>query len=165
TRARFKELLDDFGQLATVTGVISREDAVRWLAELASRTSFRPASGDALVTVSSQLADPIVRYDGVWVASLHADVWPQAVQPDPFLPLDAQVKAGVPHGTASGRATEAQALMAAWRAATPHLVLSAPLRAEDVQLAPSPLLETFLKNAPPATDAPSLWLPLRVRRE
>jgi probable DNA repair protein len=165
TRLRFKELLDDFGQLATVTGVISRDDAVRWLAELASRTSFRPASGDALVTVTSQFVDPIVRYDGLWVASLHADVWPQPVQPDPFLPLDAQVAAGVPHATATGRAAEAQALMSAWRAATPHLVLSAPLRAEDVQLAPSPLLETFLRNAPPATETPSLWLPLRVRRE
>lgn len=165
TRARFKELLDDFGQLATVTGVIAREDAVRWLAELASRTSFRPASGDALVTVSSQFADPIVRYDGIWVASLHADVWPQPVQPDPFLPLDAQVTAAVPNATAAGRAAEAQALMAAWRAATPRLVLSAPLRAEDVQLAPSPLLEAFLKSSALTTEAPSLWLPLRVRRE
>ena len=165
TRARFKELLDDFGQLATVTGVISREDAVRWLSELASRTSFRPASGDALVTVTSQFVDPIVRYDGIWVASLHADVWPQPVQPDPFLPLDAQVTARVPNATATGRAAEAQALMAAWRASTPQLVLSAPLRAEDVQLAPSPLLEPFLKRSPPATETPSLWLPLRVRRE
>jgi probable DNA repair protein len=171
THVRFKELLDDFGQLATVTGVISREEAVRWLSELASRTSFRPASGDALVTVTSQLADPIVRYDGVWVSGLHADVWPQPVQPDPFLPLDAQVAAGIPHATAAGRAAEAQALTSAWRAATPHLVLSAPLRAEDVQLAPSPLLETFrkdeifLKDSPAASEAPSLWLPLRVRRE
>ncbi|HEU4627037.1 MAG TPA: PD-(D/E)XK nuclease family protein [Steroidobacteraceae bacterium] len=165
TRARFTELLDDFGQLATVAGVISREEAVGWLAELASRTSFRPASGDALVTIAPQFADPIVRYDGVWVAGLHADVWPQPVQPDPFLPLDAQIAAGVPSATAAGRAAEAQALLTAWRASTPHLVLSAPLRAEDVQLAPSPLLETFLEKAATAEAAPSLWLPLRVRRE
>jgi probable DNA repair protein len=165
TRARFKELLDDFGQLAGVTGTISREDAVRWLTELAARTSFRPASGDALVTVSSQLTDPIVRYDGIWVAGLHADMWPQPVQPDPFLPLEQQIAAGIPAATAVGRAAEAQTLMAAWRAATPQLVLSAPLRAEDVQLAPSPLLEPYIKRDAETQPPPLLWLPLRMRRE
>ena len=81
----------------------------------------------ALVTISPQLADPIVRYDGIWVAGLHADAWPQPVQPDPFLPLAAQLAAGVPSASAAGRAAEARALMAAWRAATDELVLSAPL--------------------------------------
>ena len=165
TRARFKELLDDFGQLATVTGPIPREAAIQWLTELAARTAFRPASGDVLVTVSSQLVDPIVRYDGIWVAGLHADLWPQPTQPDPFLPLDAQIKAGVPAASAAGRAAEAQALMAAWRASTPQLVLSSPLRADDVQLTPSLLLEPYVKKDARNEGAPSLWLPLRVRRE
>jgi ATP-dependent helicase/nuclease subunit B len=162
-RARFKELLDDFGQLAAATGAISRDVAVQWLSELAARTSFRPASGDVLVTVSAQLVDPIVQYDGIWVAGLHADAWPQAVQPDPFLPLEDQIAAGVPAASPAGRAAEARALMAAWRSSTPELVLSAPLRADDVQLSPSPLLEPHIK--PRADDAPSLWLPLRLRRD
>ena len=165
TRIRFKELLDDFGQLATVAGSMTRESAVQWLAELAARTAFRPASGDALVTISPQLVDPIVRYDGIWVAGLHADTWPQPAQPDPFLSLDAQISAGVQAATAAGRAAEAQVLMAAWRASTPELVLSAPLRADDVQLAPSPLLQQFAKAAPSTEDAPALWLPMRVRRD
>jgi ATP-dependent helicase/nuclease subunit B len=165
TLVRFKELLDDFGQLESVAGTLRCETAVQWLTELAARTSYRPASGDVLVTVASQLVDPIVRYDGIWVAGLHADTWPQPAQPDPFLPLDAQIAAGVPAATAAGRAAEAQALMAAWRASTPQLVLSAPLRAEDVQLAASPLLEPYLTNDSRPQDPPSLWLPLRVRRE
>jgi ATP-dependent helicase/nuclease subunit B len=165
TRARFKELLDDFGQLATATGAIPREAAIQWLTELAGRTSFRPASGDALVTVSAELVDPIVCYDGIWVAGLHADSWPQPVQPDPFLPLNEQIAAGAPAATAAGRAAEAQTLMAAWRASTPALVLSAPLRAEDVQLAPSPLLEPYVTKASRVVDPPSLWLPMRVRRD
>jgi ATP-dependent helicase/nuclease subunit B len=165
TRTRFKELLDDFGQLATVAGNMPREAAVQWLAELASRTAFRPASGDVLVTISPQLVDPIVCYNGIWVAGLHADTWPQPAQPDPFLSLDTQVAAGVQAATATGRAAEALALMVAWRASAPELVLSAPLRAEDVQLAPSPLLQQYLESAPNGEDAPSVWLPLRVRRE
>ncbi|MEP7245101.1 MAG: PD-(D/E)XK nuclease family protein, partial [Gammaproteobacteria bacterium] len=165
TRARFTELLDDFGQLAAVAGQISRDTAVQWLGELATRTSFRPASGDALVTVSSQLMDPITHYDGIWAAGLHADAWPQPVQPDPFLPLAAQIAAGVPQASSTGRAAEANALLAAWRSCTPELVMSAPLRAEDVQLSPSPFLAQYAANSAPATAAPSLWLPLRLRRE
>jgi probable DNA repair protein len=118
-----------------------------------------------LVTVSSQLVDPIVQYDGIWVAGLHADAWPQPVQPDPFLPLNDQIAAGVPAASSGGRAAEARALMAAWRNSTTELVLSAPLRADDVQLSPSPLLEPHVMRGPRAQDAPSLWLPLRLRRD
>jgi len=165
TRTRFTELLDDFGQLAAVAGAIPRETAVQWLSELAGRTPHRGATADALVTVSGQLGDPIVRYDGIWVAGLHADVWPQPVQPDPFLPLAAQIVAGVPAASAGARAAEARAFMAAWSEAADELILSSPLRAEDVQLSPSPLLA---QHARPATGLPeprSVWLPLRVRRE
>jgi probable DNA repair protein len=167
TRARFTELLDDFGQLAAVAGVISRSTAVLWLRELATRTAFRPASGDALVTVTPQLIDPIALYDGIWIAGLHADAWPAPVQPDPFLPVSVQIEAGIPAATSDGRATEARALLTAWQGATSELVLSTPLRAEDVQLSPSPFLATFARaESPTATDtARSIWLPLRVRRE
>ena len=142
-----------------------REVAVQWLTELASRTSFRPASGDALVTVSSQLVDPIVRYDGIWVAGLQVDSWPQPVQPDPFLPLEEQVAAGVPAATAAGRTAEAQALMAAWRAATPQLVLSAPCWRKTCSSRQARCCEPYIERTSRTEEAPSLWLPLRIRRE
>ena len=167
TRKRFVELLDDFGQLATVAGNISRRDAVHWLRELAARTAFRPASGDALVTVTPQLIDPIVQYDGIWVAGLHADAWPAPAQPDPFLPVSAQIEAGIPAATSAGRAAEAHALLATWQGATPELMLSTPLRAEDVQLSPSPFLAAFPQAEATATsrETRTIWLPLRVRRD
>ena len=64
------------------------------------------------------LADPVVVYDGIWVASLSADVLPQPLAPDPFLPLHAQRQAGLPAASAAGRRAEAQALLAAWRRGT-----------------------------------------------
>ena len=140
TVVRFHELLDEFGQLASSARAMSRDEAINWFAELASRTAFRPADDDAVVTISAALADPVVLYDGIWVAGLHAESFPQPVQPDPFLPLAAQIAAGIPAASASGRLAEARALLAAWRAATSELVLSAPARAEDLELLPSPLL-------------------------
>jgi hypothetical protein len=85
-----------------------------------------------------------VRYDAIWIAGLHAEAFPQPVQPDPFIPLGAQLAAGVPGASASGRLGEARALMSAWREGADELVLSAPARAEDLELLPSPLLAEWM---------------------
>jgi RecB family exonuclease len=147
TVVRFHELLDEFGQLASSARAMSREEAIHWFSELASRTAYRPADDDAVVTISAALADPVVLYDGIWVAGLHAEAFPQPVQPDPFLPLAAQIAAGIPAASAGGRLAEARALLTAWRAATSELMLSAPARAEDLELLPSPLLAEWLSHS------------------
>ena len=162
TVVRFHELLDEFGQLASAARSISRSNAIQWFSELASRTAFRPADDDAVVTISSVLAAPVVRYDAIWVAGLHAEAFPQPVQPDPFLPLAAQLAAGVPAASANGRLAEARGLLAAWRASADELVLSAPARAEDLELLPSPLLGEWIQPSPARS---SLWLPMRIHRE
>lgn len=144
TVVRFHELLDEFGQLAAAARSISRDSAIQWFTELATRTAFRPADDDAVVTISAMFADPVVRYDAIWIAGLHAEAFPQPVQPDPFLPLTAQLAAGVPAASAGGRLAEAQALVTSWRAAADELVLSAPARSEDLELLPSPLLAEWL---------------------
>ena len=86
---------------------------------------------------------PWCGYDGVWVGGLHAEAFPQPVAPDPFLPLPAQIAAGWPAASAGGRLQEARALLGAWQAAAAELVLSAPARAEDIELLPSPLIEEW----------------------
>ncbi len=190
TVVRFHELLDEFGQLASAARSISRSSAIQWFTELASRTAFRPADEDAVVTISSVLAAPVVRYDAIWIAGLHAEAFPQPVQPDPFLSLAAQIAVGVPAASANGRLEEAQALLASWRASADELVLSAPARAEDLELLPSPLLAEWIVPAgaehvlaklesrqPPQVAAArgatldhqamrsALWLPMRFHRE
>jgi probable DNA repair protein len=165
TVVRFHELLDEFGQLALAARSLSRESAIHWFSELASRTTFQPSDDDAVVTISQALADPVVLYDAIWVAGLHAEALPQPVQPDPFLPLAAQLQAGVPAASASGRLAEARALVTAWRAATNELVLSAPARVEDLDLLPSPLLTQWLPATQGADEArESSWLATTIHR-
>ncbi|HEX3850068.1 MAG TPA: PD-(D/E)XK nuclease family protein, partial [Polyangiaceae bacterium] len=147
TVVRFYELLDEFGQLASAARSISRDNAIQWFTELATRTAFRPADDDAVITISSVLAAPVVRYDAIWIAGLHAEAFPQPVQPDPFIPLAAQLAAGVPAASASGRLAEARALVSSWRECADELVLSAPARSEDLELLPSPLLAEWLVDA------------------
>lgn len=167
TVVRLHELLDEFGQLASSAHAMSRDEAVHWFGELASQTAFRPADDDAVVTISAAFADPIVLYDGIWVAGLHAEAFPQPLQPDPFLPISTQIAAGIPAASAAGRLAEARALLGAWRAATSELVLSAPARADDLELLPSPLfaqwVEASASGAARARDELT-WLPQLVHR-
>ncbi len=189
---RFHELLDEFGQLAASFGSLSRKDAIQSLTELAGSTPFQPADEDPTVTISPAPADPVVQYDGLWIAAQHAEALPQPVQPDPFLPLDVQVAAGIPAASAEGRLKEARSLIQAWRASADEVVLSTAARSEDLELLPSPLLTAWLKRksekpvakgqltlfdtpavedvapAPlfghaPGTGGP-LWLPARIHR-
>ena len=55
--------------------------------------------------------------------------------------------------------------MLAWRAAADELVLSYPTRAEDLELAPSPLLAEWTREATAPPAAPLLWLPARLHRD
>lgn len=161
TRLRWRELLEEFGALSGSLGVLARAEALGLLRSLALTTAYRPADEDAPVTLSAALADPIVHYDGIWVGALSADVLPEPLAPDAFLSLPAQLAAGVPQASSAGRRAQAQALLAAWRAATTDLTLSVPSRERDLQLLPSPLLgEWPLEELAPA----AAWLPARLQR-
>ena len=159
---RWHELLDEFGGLTGSLAPLPRDEALRLLHELADRAPFRPADEDPSVAVSAALVDPIVRYDGIWVAGLHAEAFPQPPEPDPFLPLAAQLAANVPAASAAGRLAQARALIGAWRRSGGELVLSSPAYAEDLELLPSPLLAGL---APATGPARAPWLPARLRRE
>ena len=162
TRLRWRELLEEFGELEALGSPLRLAAALELLRALALRTHYRPADEDAPVTLSAVLADPVVRYDGIWVGSLSADVLPQPVAPDPFLPLAAQLAAGMPEASAAGRRAQANTLLAAWGAATAELVLSVPTRDQDLLLLPSPYLPALtLEEIQPRT----VWLPLRLHRD
>lgn len=161
TRLRWRALLEEFGGLVATVDSLGRDAALELLRALALRTAYRPANEDVPVTISPMLADPVAIYDGIWVASLSAEVLPQPVAPDPFLPHRAQLAAGMPEASAAGRRLQAHTLLAAWRAGTQDLVLSVPAREGDLELLPSPsLTDLAFDEAPPR----SLWLPLRLHR-
>jgi RecB family exonuclease len=60
---------------------------------------------------------------------------------------------------------EARALMLAWRGAADELVFSFAARAEDLELAPSPLLAEWTHAAAAAQATPLVWLPARLHRD
>ena len=157
-RKRFSGLPDlpTFGELG-----YKKLDIDFWHMLLARAGTPRPIIDKLNSALRVALADPVVHYDGIWVAGLQADVFPQPVQPNPFLPLAAQRAAGVPTASAEGRIAQARELLSAWRSHAGELVLSAPARTEDLELLPSPLLTPL----PPAPLAQTVWLPALMHRD
>ncbi|MGD9599870.1 MAG: PD-(D/E)XK nuclease family protein [Steroidobacteraceae bacterium] len=159
---RFVQLLDEFGAVARLAAPLDARQALHALRDLATRTTWQASTGDALVTVSPAHDDPVVRYDGIWVAGLTADAWPAPPLSDAFVPQVALREAGATTASPAGRLAGAQANLAAWRAATPELVLSAARASGDMELAPSPLLAAWPRRA--SSAAPPAWLPRQLRQ-
>jgi ATP-dependent helicase/nuclease subunit B len=143
TRARFAEVLEEGAALAPRFGPVSPARALGILRSLSERALFAPATGDAAVTLSAALVDPIVRYDGIWVAGMHADAWPPPPRLDPFIPAAAQRRAGITGANAEQLLAHTHVLLERWRRAAPQLVLSSPQHTEDREQPISPLLATL----------------------
>jgi len=152
-RRRFDELLGELASISPALGAADLPQACDWLAQLAAQVAFEPATDDVPVTLSSSLDDPIVRYDGVWVAGLTADAWPQAARPDALLPLPLQLAAGVLAASAQGQLRAALEQLAHWRGAAGQCVLSWPRTDADLPRDPSPLLADIASNGAPSDSA------------
>lgn len=152
-RLRFDALLGDLAAIALDTGGISAAEAGAWLQQMARRVAFEPATDDVPVTLTASVDDPIVRYDGVWVAGLSADAWPAAARPDPLVPLPLQLAAGVPTASAAGQLRLAARALDRWQHCAPHCVLSWPRTDADLPRDISPLLREAAALPPgTATD-------------
>ena len=133
-RERFETLLGEFAALGQTSGAMGATRAVDLLRSLATRTHFEPASDDAAVTLSAACGDPLLHYEGIWVAGLSAGQWPPPPQPDPFLPLAVQRAAGMAGASPAGQLALAQRRLAAWRERSARLTLSYACAEDDVDL-------------------------------
>jgi probable DNA repair protein len=159
-RMRFDELLGEFAALSLTPMPMESTEALELLQGLAGRIAFEPASDDVPVTLTAALEDPIVQYDGIWVAGLSAEAWPPAARPDPLVPVQLQHAAGVPTASPGGQLRLAENVLERWRRATPLLNLSWSRSDGDLRRDPSPLLPAIraaaqddarsdVRNAPP----------------
>jgi probable DNA repair protein len=157
---RQDELLQECAALPGALGTVNGVDAVAAFAELLARTRFEPASGDAAVTVSASWADPVLRYDGIWVSGLHAGVLPEPAHFDPFIPVVLQRQAGVIAADAAALVVRAARSLDILCRSSQEFIVSAPEHAADLELVASPLLAPYARASyrapPPAGDLPQL---------
>lgn len=156
-RQALEDLLAEFATLNDVGGTFTAEEALATLLSLAARTPLDVPHQDVPVTVTDSLADPLVRYDGIWVCGLTAERWPPPAAPNPFIPHELLRQAGLDLHTPAGQLRLARERMRQWQWRTGELVLSHARLQEDLPLEPSPLLPVAMNQALPALALADLW--------
>jgi ATP-dependent helicase/nuclease subunit B len=137
--ARWGELLDEFAGLDATLAPLGAADAVETLQRLAMQAVHQVATGDAAITFTTRMHDPLIRYDGIWVMGLTESRWPPAPRPDPYVPLLAQRHAQWPAAGVSQRLQAASWLQQRWQQCTSELVQSHARQEGDVLHRPSAL--------------------------
>ncbi|MBC8026120.1 MAG: PD-(D/E)XK nuclease family protein [Steroidobacteraceae bacterium] len=140
TVARWQALLDEYSALGSWLPRSTAASAVETLSDLAAERSFDPASVAAPITLTDSHDDPLVRFDGIWVAGLDAAQWPPPPRADVFIPLRLQNAAGIPLASAAGQTRLAHRSLDDWRGSTGQLVCSWGRLDGDAHRSVSPLL-------------------------
>jgi probable DNA repair protein len=139
-RAKWHETLGEFAKLERISRTMSFNDAFGALKRLCADTLFQPESPEAPVQVLGVLESVGLRFDCLWVSGLTDEAWPLAARPNPFLPIALQKKAGIPEASAEGSLELDRRLTQEWLQAAGEVVLSYPLKEQDRELSPSPLI-------------------------
>lgn len=139
---RLDELLQECAALPA-PDVCDLTCALELFTQLLAHTRFEPATGDAAVTLTASLADPILRYDGIWVSGLHSGALPRPVHLDPFIPASLQRQAGIIAADAALLVDQARTALATLARCSREFVVSAPRQDADLKLTASPLLAPF----------------------
>jgi probable DNA repair protein len=143
-RERWCRMLEDYAAASAVVGPVTALEALGQLRSIAARTRFAPASPDVPVLVTAATADPIIDYDGIWVAGLHDAAFPRPARIDGLLPGVLQRASGVVEADPRALLERAEREFAAWRARTRELVVSWAREDGGAEQPASPLLRPWL---------------------
>ena len=160
---RLDELLQECALLPAALGQCDAEEALSVFTQLLTRTRFEPATGDAAVTLTATFADPIVRYDGIWVSGLHAGAIPEHARFDPFIPAALQRQAGIIAADPAALVGQAQQALARLCRSSHEFIVSAAAHADDLELAASPLLAPYCAHPYAAAPRRGDELPQAIR--
>ncbi len=139
-RAKWHETLGELARLDRVSASLPYSQALAQLKALCADTLFQPESGEAPIQVLGILESAGLEFDHLWVSGLTDEAWPLRARPNPFLPVAAQKKAGIPEASAEGAAALDARITEGWKGAAAEVVLSHYEKEDDRSLAPSPLI-------------------------
>jgi len=147
TLKKWHEVVANFALLDRVSAKMGYAEAVARLRRLAAQTLFQPGAQEAPVQILGVLESAGMAFDHLWVMGLSDEAWPIHPRPNPFLPLAAQQKAGVPEASVEATLALDAAITRGWLAAAGEVVLSHPQAEGERPLLPSPLLRDLAQGA------------------
>jgi ATP-dependent helicase/nuclease subunit B len=174
---RFRELLETLALGDRTFEHLSRRAAESILERAARDTPFQMQTGVPPIWVSSQLSDPWLAYDAIWVTGCDESRWPPPVDPIALIPPLLQRQHGVIAASAEAQLAFAADLQSRWIARARACVFScsdpgegrhvpaSPLLAELGEGVPAPPLptqapvpESAMSVETPPVSSPPLWL-------
>jgi hypothetical protein len=150
---RFRELLETLALGDRTFEHLSRRAAEGILERAARDTPFQMQTGVPPVWVSSQLGDPWLAYDGIWVTACDESRWPPPVDPIPLVPPALQRQHGVIAASAETQLAFARDLQSRWSARAHACVFSCSDPGEGRHVPASPLLAELAEGAPSPSPA------------
>ena len=142
-QAKFNETLAEFAKLERVAPKMSFGRALGELRRLCADTLFQPESPDAPIQVLGVLESAGLEFDALWVSGLTDDVWPMHARPNPFIPPALQRKAEIPEASAEATLERCRRITSGWLEAAGEVIVSHPVREDDRELLPSPLIRAI----------------------
>jgi len=155
---RFRELLETLALGDRTFESLSRRAAESILERAARDTPFQIQTGVPPIWVSSQLSDPWLAYDGIWVTGCDESRWPPPVDPIALIPPVLQRQHGVIAASAEAQLAFAADLQSRWLARAEACVFSCSDPGEGRHVPASPLLAELGERAsaaPAQTPAPA----------
>src|SRR5262249_21799142 len=140
TRAKWHEALAELSRLDRVSKEMPFSRALHTLRKICADTLFQPETPDTPVQVLGLLESAGVELDHLWVTGLSDEAWPLKANPNPFLPLAQQRKAGIPEASAEASLALDRRITEGWKQAAGEVVFSHFAREEDRDVLPSPLV-------------------------
>ncbi len=155
TLKKWHEAIAELAALDRVAGRMRFEEACAHLRRITADTLFQPETPEAPIQVLGVLESAGMEFDHLWVMGLTDEVWPIPARPNPLIPVALQRGAGVPESSAAASLELDRRITQGWLKCAPEVVFSHPLREEDRELAPSPLVRDI-----PEANLEELALPV-----
>jgi ATP-dependent helicase/nuclease subunit B len=154
TMQAWTSLLSDFAS-TDLTGIpMVSGAAVSLVRRIAGQVMFQPETERASVQILGALETAGLFFDHLWIAGLHDEAWPAQASPNPFLPIRLQREKKVPRCSPERELEFATRATRRLLTGGSNVILSYPVRAEDRELNPSPLIASIPTAAPGSLD---LW--------
>lgn len=148
----WKSLLGDFSRLDQVSEPLESTAALGRLKKLARDKVFQAEAGELPVQIMDPREAQGLHFDGAWMTGWTDEAWPQPSQPSPFLPIAAQVAAGVPGAGPDQQYESAKTTFGRLEAVAAECVFSWAGSQDERPMRPSALIGTLETVLPELAD-------------
>ena len=151
TAEKWRSLISEFVTLDHIRTDIGYHEAVSRLKQMAQVAVFQPKTPSVPIQILGVLEAAGMEFDHLWVVGLSDEQWPVRAQPNPFLPISLQRKAGLPLGSTQEALVYCRKLTDGWLTSAPEIVFSSPQFSDDRdrhRLEPSALIRTIAHVRP-----------------